>query len=262
MKNFDIIKKYHEGKLSKTELASFNQELNNNPTFKSEVEDYLLLLNGLEAIKINEFEMQLKDWSKDFSLQPVEVKKEKTKITWYKSAFAIAASIGILLLGLYLWNISADNDLSNFQETAYIPIFETEKTTFNQFTTLLLAQNDFNNQNFSACINRLNEFEERDSLFIPAQLLKGHAAFKNGAYEQSIQILNSLLTNPKTKDFKEINVENVEWTILLASLKKYLIHKSPIEKTKLLAATNSFLQRANPADTYFEKAQELKKLLD
>ena len=266
MKNFDKIKKYHEGKLSKKELDSFKKEIENKPVFKSEVEDYLQLLDGFEAIKISEFEKQLKVWAKDFSKNPEKEKVENPKISpWWKPVYLVAASISILLMGLFIWNYTSPKkqDAYSFAEKKYIPLaIDINRSKTTHLTSLQMAKEDFINKNYLKCIDELNVFYPKDSLYPFAQYLKGHAAFKAKSYDQSIQIFNNLLTNPKAKNNPKINLENAEWTMLLATYKKYLLQPSPTEKKKLLKATNSFLQRAKPSDSYFKNSEKLKKLLE
>lgn len=183
----------------------------------------------------------------------------------YGTLARIAAALLVLVAAIYWFSHPTPSDsLIAFQTDAYIsapapPGMGSRRSSAGS-SPLALALRDYKLKQYQKSLEALGTIMPEDSLYLYAVLLEGHNYYKLGDQEAAIRSFNRFEEQYRQPGhaFKPHMLDNARWTRILAMLAQYRKTNSPEQKEMLLRAVDGFLEVANRADTYYEKAKELK----
>lgn len=243
-KDIDIIEAFYQNKLKGNELASFIQRRKNDPAFDEEVEDYVLIFQGIEAQGKRNFIENVQSWEAEIE------KKPSTKTLAINQYLAIAASVLILLISI-MWlffpgYFSKNNDelfLAYFQ-----PYDDVVSVRSNQSNYFEQGMNAYNEQSYDKAIEFLKLVKPENPQKNAAELYLGISYLAIGETENAATIFKPM-SEDGTGLFKEI----AEWNLALTYLKK---------REELLL--NETLQNiiTQKEHIYKQQAEDLKRDLD
>ncbi len=211
------------------------------------------LINLIEKINAEKIEENIPEKNKD---NIVPLNPMYKKLVWAAGIAAIAA--------ICFWLFFPFSDpLDNFSQTTYIkPAIVGASLRGESQNKLSNAHREYLLNNFSKSNELLSGIEPSDSLYLYSLLLQGHNHFRSGNFDAAISTFDQLIARADPKGpYYRLNIDNAGWTRILAIFSKYKKEQDPDLKTELLNAINTFKQRADESDVYFEKAVLLEKLL-
>ena len=267
MNEIEQIEKYLNQQLSEEEVEKFKNKLDSDEAFRQEFEDYKKIFSGFKTLRHEKFEAKLREWD---AAEPLDTSQENStsssgKIRWL-GKIAAAASI-VLVLGLGWWAMmDQSSPLQTFTESQSKLISmhtDGEKSgDLLEETRLILqnAQTDYANSNFAEGREKVKNIPADNSAYLEAQYLIGHASFKLGEYNQSIQAFENLLDHSDIETFKKR--EDASWTYLLALSQLYIQEPTEENARQLQSKLNEVMKDANPRNIYLKKEKELKKLVE
>ncbi len=261
------IQLFIEGKLSGEELGKFKEKIENDKAFSEQVEDYKVIYKGLKSLRDESFQNKVRSWNE--SLPEVPINK-KNFFVLNSVVRKIAVAIVFLIIGIgtsYWW--MQKNAWQKFEQAKYIrPVLDVDRggRSDGVSSTYDLAEIDFasvadGKTDYTACINRLKTITPKDSLYLKALYLSGHAHYKSGNYNIAKQEFEKLIKayNTTNKNWiNTVNLDNAKWIAILCDHE--LCKKSEVNKEALIIRINNFLKE-QPEETYGRKAKTLLNLL-
>ena len=111
---------------------------------------------------------------------------------------------------------------------------------------------------------KLNDIPPTDSLYPEALFLQGHVYYQDEQYPEAIARFDSFLSEGvQSKLPTTQNINNARWTRILALSATYCPDQPEQNRAAILAALDTFLASvSNPSNTYYQKAEALKSMLE
>ena len=260
------LKKYALGELHGDDRVKLEKMLSENAELREELEVTKALIPATEAVE----KERLIHLIEKINAENIEEKipaKNKNNIFRLNPGYnkwAWAAGIAAIL-AICFWLFFPLNDpLDNFSQTAYFtPSVAGASLKGTSQNKLSASYREYQKGNFMASNQLLNDIATDDSLYLYSLFLQGHNYYRSENFDAAISTFDQLisLVNPDTPPRQIPNLDNAGWTRILAIFSKYKKGKDPALKKELLNAINTFKERADEKDVYFEKAVLLEKLL-
>ncbi|MCB0376563.1 MAG: hypothetical protein KDD04_11635, partial [Sinomicrobium sp.] len=220
-----LIMDFMSGQLSPEAHADFEYRLINEPELARRVEEYRTLAEGFKAMRQQDFEAEVRTWSKDLPSGKEEDRarvvslKRKHGIGWWRYA---AAAVLLVLLAVAIWRLSPISgsglDLTAFRQDSYIaPQTAIER---GEEATLDMAKTAIGKGDYNEAERVLRSVSSGDSLYVPAQYFLGHTYYKMERYDAAVSAFNESLNASQNESFnqKDFNRDNAAWTRILAHM--------------------------------------------
>ena len=226
----ELVEKYFRNSLNDQEQIEFEELSMNDPDFRQELKDYLLLYQGLEGLHLEEFKNKLKQWD-----SKIEGSTEKDNSTNFKRLFSnkyflfSAASIAlIIIIVAYQYVICPFDTYNNLYEAPVAFLNEvrgTQSTIENVKKEAIQAYIDgkYKNAMLKFSQNLKENPDDLESLFY-----LGISQMELESYHDAVATFDVLINK------KELFAQSAEWFKLL-SLHKTNDKKSAIELAKKIA---------------------------
>ena len=261
MSNVEKIQQFLSGKLSSQETLALQKRMQEDPTFKKEVEDYQSIFLGLKYIKQAKFEAKVKEWNK--KLPPLDAPAKKTFSLFPFLKKAVAALVILGLFALLYQSFQSQTTLEEFGQKNYVALaLDTNRgQSMASANNYAMAELNFDQKKYNACIIQLNTIEATDTFYLKALHLKQHALYQSQKHQEVLQVFSKIQSIENPKNYLEFGKDNAAWTAILSQVALYQNSANPEDKIQLLQSLNNFLQK-NTEETYQARAMELKSLLD
>lgn len=190
--SLEQIEEYLEDTLSTDERLKFDSELNQNPQFLEEFNQFKLLVDGIKFAGRQDLMDSMNNWDKEFGeTKPAakQVKLQQNK--WYYAA----ASVVVLVSSVALLYFNAMTDYSSIAEDYYQPyiyIPDVQRSADTQVNTIDEISQFYDNSQYQRTIDAINEIEENERTDL-MNFLKANSLHALKDYELAMPIFKSLI---------------------------------------------------------------------
>lgn len=262
-----LVMAYLEGNMPTAARKNFEQAMAQDPKLKRKVESQRAILQGFKGLKHESFAQEVEQWAETL---PGADQMSETKVVPLKRKtnswrYAAAATVLILVVvAFWLLTPSGGSDFSYtaFRQESYIPPVDlTDRGSAQE--TLTAAARDFNQQNYTAAVEKLQIIGAEDSLYVSARFWMGHSYYQLGDYQRAVETFSLSLTPPtaKTYDLRNFSRDNASWTRILAQLARIDKNTGVPLKQELENYLTTFLENADQSDAYYAKGIALQQAL-
>ena len=262
----ELLMAYLEGRLDEPSVAALEDHLAADPDLRERLTHLRTAIQGLKGMRQEAFSEEVKAWADALPAQPeapaakvVALPKKNSRVRRYA-----AAAILLALVAVSLW-IFQPFDGADFSYTAFRQDNYVEPAPFalvrGNEATLGLAARAFARGDYDGAVESLLTIPASDSLFAIAQYLLGHSYYQSGQYRPAVEAFTQSLaaSSDDRYDLRDFNRDNAAWTRILAQMS--LAEEDPRAGKQLQTFLSDFLEQADPADTYIDKARKLREQL-
>lgn len=272
MNELEQIEWYLKNKLEGEALQKFETRLKNEADFRKKVDEYSMIFEGFEYLKMEALREKFKARSKDLPNIQIAKTADLPKRSSFSILKKLTAAIFILAAGALVWQYSGGGVRipSDFAAIYYQDLSDgsdksiaDSPTQENSEIIYYKAKAEFYRNEFKTCVTTLDPIQRTDSLYLFALYLKQHAYYKSEQFEASLDAykrIDQLKEEPLYRK-KYLDFINAEWTSILAYLNIYQKEKKKANKEELLSSVKAFLQKS-PIRKYREPAEQLQKWLE
>jgi hypothetical protein len=226
----DLIEKYFRNSLSPHQEIEFKKLLDNDPDFRQELKDYLLILEGFEGLHLEDFKNRLKLW--DSKIDESSNKDNSTNIKRLFSnkyfLFSAASVAAILIIVAYQYFICP---LDTYNKLYEAPVAYLNEVRGVQSKTDLLkkeAVQSYIDGNHKTALLKFRQYLKEYPDDLESLFYLGISQMELESYHDAVATFDVLINK------KELFAQSAEWFKLL-SLHKINDKKSAIELAKKIA---------------------------
>jgi TolA-binding protein len=221
-----LIEAYHRGTLKGADKSYLKQLMSEDPSFKQEVKDYKKIFNGLEALHIEQFQLNLNKMEAKYQTKDnvVAMNSNKTVIRPMRKLYAVAVAIALLISCTVTYNLMLPSVFDqHFAASQSIAVHIKSTRAVNQ--TISTAEQikksaftAYQKQEYAKSIDLLkdyiNTYPEKASKDYQSILVLGIAQLANNKTEAATKTLEKI-TNGKDSSYKQ----EAEWMWALGQIK-------------------------------------------
>jgi tetratricopeptide (TPR) repeat protein len=276
--HIELLERYSRKQLSENEITEVKNNILDNPELKEEAEGILQILQGFNAVQLENFQNQMANWEKKHenvvplnhsnnnSTKEVKISNMNSFISKYR--FAAAAVILVLLLpvGFMFFNslngANADKIFASAAEH-YSAILLTSRAANDTVdnidpleTLKTQAIEAYNAQNYSQALNQLNEYfskAEEDKKTVELKLYIGLSYLFTGNTAEAKKFFQLVIQEGEKDNYREA----AEWYLALSYLKEMNAQKSAELLQTISQAENHAYQ--SKASTLLPEVKTLKQ---
>lgn len=210
--DYTTIEKYLRGELAGDELRSFENRLQTDEEFASEIELYKEVEHTISSRTVNREEKNrlsntLNSLGKEYISTSAPQKKKVISLFNYKP-WLVAASIAVII-----WASVLFNSQPRYKNYAVHPVLElTVRGTSNDAITL--AENDFNSSDYSAALQDIDKLLLQQPDNTELLFFKGIALLELDRYAESEAVMETLKNGTSVFKYKAV------WYLALSKLKQ------------------------------------------
>jgi hypothetical protein len=226
----ELVEKYFRNTLNDQERIEFEELLKNDPDFRKELKDYLLILEGFEGLHLEEFKDRLKLW--DSKIDESSSKDNSTNIKRLFSnkyfLFSAASVAAILIIVAYQYFICP---LDTYNKLYEAPVAYLNEVRGVQSKTDLVkkeAVQSYIDGKYKTALLKFRQYLNEYPNDLESLFYLGISQMELESYHEAIATFDVLINK------KELFAQSAEWFKLL-SLHKINDKKSAIELAKKIA---------------------------
>ena len=264
MDSYLPIEAYLKNELSAEERQAFETQLKTDSDLRDKVDDFRLILDGFDGLKIAKMEANIEQWTQSLP-RPQADRPSPTIGRRVLMRWAAAACLIGLLATAGWWFLNQNNGTSTPLALNYLYITPTLDITRSGEIGASPFQNGdvlFSQGQFEAAIQALQAIPTTDSNYLDAQYLISHAYYQLDQTEAAIKGFDQSLQLSQAPQYYKylFEADNAQWTRLLTDVKAYNLAPSETKAAKLQQAIDAFIAQ-QPEASYLQLAQTLKQQL-
>ena len=262
-----LLMAYVEGRMAPAARQTFEQAMARDPELKRQVESQQAILQGFKGMQHEAFAAEVGQWAASLPRAGKTPEAKIVPLTSKKNSWRYAAAAAVLILIAAAFWMLAPLGGDNFSYTAFrqehyiLPADLMDRG--NAEDALIAAARDFRQKNYSAAIEKLEPIPTADSLFVTARYWMGHSYYQLGQYSQAVAAFSESLqpSGSTSYDLSNFNRDNAAWTRILAQVALMDENPAPSFRQELQNFLTSFLENADPSDTYYANGIKLREAL-
>jgi len=221
-----LIEAYHRGSLKGADKAYLKQLMSEDPSFKQEVNDYKQIYNGLEALHIEQFQLNLNKMEAKYETKDnvVAMSGNRAVVRPMRKLYAVAAAIALLVCCTVAYNLMLpsvfDQHFAASQSIA-VHIESTRAAGQTVSTAEQIKKSAFTayqKQEYTKSIDLLkdyiNTYPEKASKDYQSMLILGVAQLATNKTEKATRTLEQII-NGRDSSYKQ----EAEWMWALGQIK-------------------------------------------
>jgi TolA-binding protein len=211
-RDIDLIEKYHNGTLLTAEHQAVKDRMASDPVFKSMVEDYSDIIDGVRSAGKEKFKAEVAGWGKEIRAE--EQKKSKGIAFLFNKYWQIAAVFLIVALVAVYFLIPRNTNTPEALYASYFVPYEDVMNVRDASNVLLTeAIHFYNNKEYAAASERFQNYVSEKPTDLNAQFYLGLSLIESGKVDDGIDALTLVING------KGLLQEQAEWYRALAYLK-------------------------------------------
>lgn len=211
-RDIDLIEKYHNGTLLTAENQAVKDRMASDPVFKSMVEDYSDIIDGIRSAGKEKFKIEVAGWEKEIRAEEHR-KGRGVSFLFYKYWQIAAVFLIVALVAIYFF-LPKNADTSEALYASYFVPYE-DVMSVREGSDVLLTEaiHFYNNKEYSAASARFQRYVSEKPTDLNAQFYLGVSLVESGKVEDGIDALTLVING------KGLLLEQAEWYRALAYLK-------------------------------------------
>jgi len=237
-----LIEAYHRGTLKGADKAYLKQLMSEDPSFKQEVKDYKQIYNGLEALHIEQFQLNLNKMEAKYATKDkvVAIRENGAVIRPMRKLYAVAVAVALLVCSSVAYNMMMPDVFEqHFAASESIAVHIESTRASGQVVSTAeqikkSAYNAYQRADYTKSIDLLNDYittyPEKAATDYQSMLVLGVAQLAGNKIEDGTQTLSKII-NSTDSSYKE----EAEWMWALGQIKLEQIDaaKNVLEEIKL-----------------------------
>jgi len=231
-----LIEAYHRGALKGADKAYLKQLMSEDPSFKQEVNDYKQIYNGLEALHIEQFQLNLNKMEAKYKTTDnvIAINNNKLNVRPIRKMYAVAAAIALLVCCTITYNLMLPSVFDQHFAASQSIAVHIESTRAGGQTISTAEQIKksafvaYQKQEYTKSIdllkNYINAYPEKASKDYQSMLVLGVAQLATNKAENATKTLGEII-NGSDSSYKQ----EAEWMWILGQIK--LNHIDVAKKT-------------------------------
>ncbi len=216
-----LIEAYHTGQLRGKEKSAFQQLLQVDPGFQTEVDAYEAIFDGFQGLRSEAFAPMLTEFENEYQSQ--QTRKKTPVLRSLKQYFYMAAAAALLFLSVLAYQLTNNNLFNqNFAASQSIAIdlnsFRAAEDLTNAEQLKRAALIAYRDQDYKTCIQLLQDyrqnFTEQAQSDYQSLVILGIAQLAQGKAEAALDALESVTSSSDSTYRQE-----AEWMTALAYIK-------------------------------------------
>jgi TolA-binding protein len=212
-RDIDLIEKYHNGTLRTAENQAVKDRMASDPVFKSMVEDYTDIIDGVRSAGKEKFKLDVAGWEKE--IRSEEQKKSKGIVFLFNKYWQAAAVFLIVALVAVYFLLPQNTNTPEALYASYFVPYEDVMNVRDGSDDVLLTEaiHFYNNKEYAAASKRFQNYVSEKPTDLNAQFYLGLSLVESGKIEDGIDALGLVING------KGLLLEQAEWYRALAYLK-------------------------------------------
>lgn len=211
-RDIDLIEKYHNGTLMTAENQAVKDRMASDPVFKSMVEDYGDIIDGIRSAGKEKFKIEVAGWEKE--IREEEQKKSRRIGFLFTKYWAVAAAVLIVAIVAVYFMVPRNASTPEALYAEYFMPYEDVMSVRDGSDPLLTeATHFYNNKEYTAAAERFQNYVAENEDDLNAQFYLGLSLMESGKEEDGIDALALVING------NGLLKEQAEWYRALAYLK-------------------------------------------
>ncbi|MFW6225186.1 MAG: tetratricopeptide repeat protein [Bacteroidota bacterium] len=218
---FDLIERYHQGKLTASELADFERIQAEDEEFAGKILEYNQLAKGIKTFYQQDFFNKMEEWDQQ-SASPQNSNLFKKYPAYWKAAAALL----LIMVPVSIWLVTS----SPSSQALYNQYYQTYPDIISSRSlenTMQEAMESYNNKNYEVAIEQLEQYLRMDKSSSMARLYLAESYLASDQWQKAEIIYQELKGETTYRDL-------AQWRLALIYLKEDQPEQSKAQLREIL----------------------------